>query len=234
MAKRFTDSAKWERPWFSELGVKEKLTWMYLLDRCDHRGVWFGNFRLMSYELGFKVTRDDLMNWFGDKIQPLQDKFFIRSFVDFQYGELNPNNNAHKTVIKLLENLGASEELKSPSEGAQDKDKDKENIKGGVGEKLDYESLYKIYPLKRGKQKGIDKCRAQIKTREDFENLKTAIDNYKLDIVKQGTDPKYIKHFSTFMGLWREYLDPDIGHCSVSTARSGPTPIEEILKRGNG
>ncbi len=58
------------------------------------------------------------------------------SFVRFQYGKLNPENRAHKSVIDLLmkngvnpETLAPSKGLDSPSEGCKDKDKDKDKDK---------------------------------------------------------------------------------------------------------
>lgn len=131
MAKRFTDTDKWKRPWFCGLNQKAKLAWVYILDQCDYRGVWFANFKLASQQLGYRVNKEQFDDWFGDKILALDDdKYFIKSFVDFQYKSLNPNNNAHKGIINLINNLGAgqplkdineplSEGLKSPLQGAQ-------------------------------------------------------------------------------------------------------------------
>lgn len=130
MAKRFTDTDKWKKSFFSDLPTEAKLTWIYLLDNCDHTGVWSVNLKLLKFQIGFKVTIEKLNNWFSSKIHFLSpDKIFIKSFIDFQYGVLNENNNAHKQVIKLLEKIGPPELLISPSLGAQDKDKDKDQDK---------------------------------------------------------------------------------------------------------
>lgn len=142
MAKRFTDSEKWKREWFLDLPVTGKLAWIYLLDQCDHTGVWPSNFKLMSFQLGQSVNRADFETWFKGKAIPFDaDKYYIPSFVEYQYGkDLNPANNAHKAVIEVkneFEKLGAHEGLNRPLEGAQDKDKDKykdkDLEKGGAG-----------------------------------------------------------------------------------------------------
>jgi hypothetical protein len=39
MAKRLTDSNKWNDSWFTNLPMDIKLVWIYLLDACDHAGV---------------------------------------------------------------------------------------------------------------------------------------------------------------------------------------------------
>lgn len=135
MAKRFTDTEKWMRPWFRKLSLEAKMTWVYLLDNCDHAGVWPADFEILNFLIGKseatgacgRADAEWLDRTFGDKIQRIdEDKYFIPSFVEFQYGELNPNNNAHASVLKLLGKLGANEPLPSPSPGAQDKDKDKD------------------------------------------------------------------------------------------------------------
>lgn len=144
LAKRFTDTEKWKRTWFEGLPTLAKLVWFYVLDNCDHAGVWPMNFKLLSYQLGEPVTRSEFENWFGDKAKLFEgDKYFIPSFVEFQYGKLNPANNAHLSVIKILEKVNVKEVLMSPSRGAldqdqemdkdQDQDKDQEK-EGGVGE----------------------------------------------------------------------------------------------------
>lgn len=219
MAKRFTDTDKWKREWFCLLPIEAKLAWYYLLDNCDHRGVWFKNFRKMSFELDFTVDEGRFIAWFGDKLRLFDgDKYFIPSFVEFQYGNLNPDNNAHKSVIELIQKiqkLAPQEPLNSPSGGAQDKDKDKDkdlnSLKSAEKLSLDLDSVYKIYPLKKGKERGIKIAKAQIKTTEDLENLKKAIETYKSDLAKNGTEKKFIQHFSTFMGSWKDWLDPDVG-----------------------
>lgn len=229
MAKRFTDTDKWKRAWFCELPLKAKLAWYYLLDNCDHRGVWFKNFRKMSFELDFKVDEHDFIVWFGDKLRLFDgDKYFVPSFVEFQYGVLNPGNNAHKSIIELIEtlkNLGPNEAQNSPSRGAQDKDTDKDkeySLKEGVGEnfKPDLESAYKTYPLKKGKAAGMKLAAKEIKTPADLENLKSAIARYSKNLRDSKTDSKFIKHFSTFMGEWKDWLDPLTGTSDIGTAKN--------------
>lgn len=77
--------------------------------------------------------------------------------------------------------------------------------------KFDFEILYQKYPRRLGKQKGFEKCKAQIKTEDDFNSLSTAIDRYKNYLRVQGTEPQFIKHFDTFMTTWRDWLDPGAG-----------------------
>lgn len=146
MAKRFTDTDKWKRPWFSELSLQAKLTWIYLLDDCDHRGVWFSNFKRASFDLGFEIDASKLSDWFGPKLILIdEDKFYIPSFVEFQYkGELSETNKAHKPILAFLakysEKILPHKPLSRGLGGAQDKEQDKEWEKEKDKEKEEGES----------------------------------------------------------------------------------------------
>lgn len=76
---------------------------------------------------------------------------------------------------------------------------------------FDFESVYRDYPRKVGKAKGLKICKAQIRTEEDFEALKLAVEHYLDYCTKNATEVRFIKHFSTFMGEWRDWLDADAG-----------------------
>lgn len=76
---------------------------------------------------------------------------------------------------------------------------------------FDFDAIYKKYPRKEGKQKGLAICRTQIKTQNDFDNLSKAVDRYCEHLRKSGSESKFIKHFSTFMNSWRDWLDPETG-----------------------
>jgi hypothetical protein len=214
MAKRFTDTEKWKRTFFADLGYKGKLAWIYLLDNCDHRGVWNKNYSLMSFQVGFKVTNDDIKNWFEGKAFELEnDKIFVPSFIDFQYPELNPNNNAHKSIIKLLEKLGPIEDLKWSTSGPQVKVTVKDKVKvnkGGLGEKFkvsdfDLESIYQTFPRKEGKSKGLKFLTTDLKNDIEVEQCKQASQNYAK--AKQGVEIKFIKLFQTWVSEWRDWVE---------------------------
>lgn len=228
MAKRFTDTNKWDKESFSMLPSKMKLVWIFLCDRCDHAGIWDVNLRLLSFFIGEKVHESDLKKYFGDKIQWLSEsKVFLPSFVDFQYGNLNPENKVHLSVINRIEKVGATKDLASPLQGAKDKDKekekdkdkdkdkeiekDKEKEKSEKNEKpslADLETLYQSYPLKKGKSEGLSRLTKEIKTWDQYSDLGRAIDAYKADLARNKTEAKFIKHFSTFVSSWRDWLEP--------------------------
>lgn len=225
LAKRFTDTTKWDRENFRKLSPKAKLAFWYVTERCDHRGVWHPDFDLMSFQVGLKITRELFEIELGNYFSKLPNgAYFFPSFVTFQYGDkLNVESNVHRPILELLEKYGLTlttptpnQPLGNSSPRVQDKDKDKDKIflEGGVGG--DFLDLYKLYPLKKGKIPGLRACKRLIKTPEAFERVRQAIQNYRAQLERDGTEPKYIKHFGTFMNHYEEFLDPDAGACDVS------------------
>lgn len=132
MAKRFTDTTKWDDPWFMELQPEAKLFWLYLLDACDHAGVWKVNWRLAGFMTGLPLegtTRQQAVDALGDRVTIVESGqyWIIRKFLDFQYGKINPHNKVHNSALKALDRFDQApiKPLASPLEGAKDKDKDK-------------------------------------------------------------------------------------------------------------
>lgn len=72
-------------------------------------------------------------------------------------------------------------------------------------EDFDFEAIYKAYPLKKGKAKGMAKLKKLIKTKEDYDRIKASVMAYAHAV--SGSDSRYIQHFSTFMnGTWEDYV----------------------------
>jgi len=105
MPKRFTETAKWDDPWFLDLSSGAKLLWLYLVDKCDNSGVIELHQRKTVFETGLDLNSiDDLLIELKTRINEFTPgKIHIRGFVDFQYGELKESSNLHKSVLKLIE-----------------------------------------------------------------------------------------------------------------------------------
>lgn len=110
MSKRFTCSEKWSRPWFRELGVHYKALWLYILDNCDHAGIWHVDMALASFCIGHKFDEKDALDALGKQIEVLNggSKWFVKDFITFQYGRLRNNNRIHISVLQILESEGLS------------------------------------------------------------------------------------------------------------------------------
>jgi len=140
MAKRFTDTEKWKKPFIRGLQGAYKLLWLYICDDCDHAGIWQVDMEVAAIRIGEKIDIKEAIKSFDEKIVIIDkgNKWFIPSFLEFQYPSgLNSDNRAHNSVIILLEkyNLRISKDkpLISPSEGSMDmdmvKDMDKDMVK---------------------------------------------------------------------------------------------------------
>jgi hypothetical protein len=69
---------------------------------------------------------------------------------------------------------------------------------------FDFEKLFEEYPRREGKALALARCKAKIKTKEDYDNLVRALTNYKN--LKKGTDIKYIKVFANFIDEYQDYI----------------------------
>jgi hypothetical protein len=137
MAKRFTDTDKWKKPFIRTMKAPYKLLWLYILDECDHAGVWQVDFDVAQIKIGEKLNATTALKFFEEKVVPFDngEKWFIPDFIDFQYGTLNSENRAHNSVIQILDkhnlrqSLEKNKPLTSPLQGAMDKDMDKDKDK---------------------------------------------------------------------------------------------------------
>lgn len=104
--KRFTETCKWEKPWFQELDPGMKCLWMYICDRTDATGIWEVNLKVASFMIGKKFTLDDL-KVFGDRVQLLKPgKLWVVGFIAFQYGRLSKECRPHLKVFELIAKHG--------------------------------------------------------------------------------------------------------------------------------
>lgn len=104
MARRLTDSTKWDSEWFRLLPTKMKCAFFYIYDKCDHAGFWIPDFGLMSYVIGDEITQQDVESHFCDVLERTKNnKYFILGFLPLQYKKLRRNNKVHQSAIHILE-----------------------------------------------------------------------------------------------------------------------------------
>lgn len=107
MAKRFTDTTKWEDEWYYNLSNDDKVIWQYLLDTCDNAGIWKRNISKLNYICKVNTTAEQILSTFEGRITVIgTEKWFINKFCIFQYGNdfLKSKNKAVvSAVVKLLE-----------------------------------------------------------------------------------------------------------------------------------
>ena len=160
MAKRFADTELWQKAWFQDLTIKEKVLVMFLFGNCDCAGVWDINYRLASFIIGETVTEEDIKK-INDKKELFiflsENKIFVKKFIEFQYGNLSDNCKPHKPIIERLKNYGIYERVikpfGNPLETLEEKEKEKEKEKEQVKEKEKENNTIPFLILKDGEIK---------------------------------------------------------------------------------
>ena len=131
MAKRFIDTDFFKDPFVRSLNSTHKLLYVFMMTNCDHAGCWVPDFEVAAIYTGLKLDEKDILTVFESKIFICKDRWFFPEFIEFQYGNLNPENRAHSSVIKILKEQGIDYKVKplanplhSPLLGCKDKDMD--------------------------------------------------------------------------------------------------------------
>lgn len=213
MAKRFTDTDKWKKRFIRKLPGKYKLLWMFICDDCDHAGIWHVDFDVAKIFTSPDISEDEALKLFDKKVVIFDDgeKWFIPSFIEFQYGKLNPLNRAHNSVIEKLTKYdikGLTKGLIGPSEGAMDKDKDKVLVKDMDKDKDRsdfFEEIWDDYPNKVKKKESLKHFIASVKSDGDCKNIKIALKNYKKHL--QFNDWKHPQNGSTWFNNWQDWIN---------------------------
>ena len=205
MAKRFTDSRKYQDPWFRKLKPSDKLIWDYMIHACDHAGIWKVDFDLASFCIGATYTYEGTSEALKDKIVIIsKSKWFIPKFIEFQYETLNPENRVHGSVINILHKSGINKGLIRGLQGCKDYNKDKDKDKDKYIKEKDFEALYTLYPSKIGKRQALKYFLSSVKTEDDLKNIKIALTNYiKSERVSKG----FVQNASTWFNNWSDWIN---------------------------
>lgn len=113
MSKRFTDTDKWDRPWFRGLPLQYRMLWLYVLDKCDVAGIWYVDLEVASFMIGVSLDIETAVDLFSKQIEELNggSKWFVKDFVSYQYGTLSPASQPHRRVLEKLKAEGLSDRV---------------------------------------------------------------------------------------------------------------------------
>lgn len=194
MAKRMTDTDKWKKRFVRELTPQHKLLWFYILDDCNHAGIWEVDIDVASIRVGFDLSQDDLPSLFGNKVISFDDgdKWFIPDFIEYQYGELNQNSNVHKSVINLLNKYNLEGYLKG-SQRVESTLKDKDTDIVIVKEKA---------KAKRFTKPTIEDIKEYCIERNNFVDAEKFFDYYSSNGWKVGKNP--MKDWKASVRTWEK------------------------------
>lgn len=142
------------------------------------------------------------------------DQNWIRHFKKFIENQVITDTSDPTNILtNILTNSTThpSDALEFPSVDKKKKTKQAVKEKPQAAEEqnaqptYDFDAVYNNYPRKEGRKKGEQIFKREIKTFEDYELLKTAIENYR--IKTKDTEKQFIKQFGTFMNNWRDYIE---------------------------
>jgi len=133
MAKRLTDTEKWNDDWYISLGNDYRIIWQWLLDNCNHAGICKRSMKLLNMMCNTDITEEQLIIIMSDRVIVVDNNWFIPKFLKFQYTGLQSNKPVIVSVVKELEKYGYSKFI--PESFGNDyiiikdksKDKDKDN-----------------------------------------------------------------------------------------------------------
>lgn len=139
MPKRLVDTEIWNKDWFLDLSIKQKLLVKFLFDNCDCAGIYEISYRNLRNCFNEEIKKEDFEGIKQVKFIS-ENKIFLEDFIQFQYGitinQLNEKNNVHKGILKSLNKNGIFSTLNQPlvnpyprvlvKDMDKDKDKDKE------------------------------------------------------------------------------------------------------------
>lgn len=114
MSSRFTSTEKWKDPWFRALPKDAKILYWYMWDTCDAAGFWVTDWDVAAIETsldrkGIETLMEPLVKGY---VRVNDNLVWLRRFLYHQNNlPLNPNCNAHKGIIKLINKRPISEKI---------------------------------------------------------------------------------------------------------------------------
>lgn len=226
MAKRLTDSTKFEKRWIRKLPCAYKLFWVYLLDKCDHAGVYDVDIELAEFQLNVELDESMVLECFKEQVVVFKkDKWFIPKFIDFQYGELKDTNKAHISVLKILTkynlleylNQGATKPLiGTATQADKDKDMDKDMDKKKEKKKTrfeypqQFEEFWSMYPRDKGKKPAYPKWQKAL-NETSHQSIMDSLEQH-IKVEWKDTEQRFIPHAITWLNQarWNDRIEkPD-------------------------
>lgn len=191
MAKRFTDTSKWDKVWFRKLSPVHKCFWNYVCERCDHAGVWEVDFELASVFIGSPLDEPEIRNIFSKQYKELNggSRWFITDFLSFQYGSYDESNKMFKPIKNILERHGVS----MGDVWGIDALNVKEQVKVKVKERV------------VGKTKTLEDCISELKKIYDYVDFETELK--KMDAWLSLPKNNHRKKTKEFMVNWLNKIE---------------------------
>lgn len=218
MAKRYSDTDKYNKHFIRDLPGPYKLLFDYLNLNCDYCGIWDVNFPLAQLQIGQDMPVDkntclQLFNMDETRIVEFDNgrKWFFPKFIEFQYTSLDSTERVRKKVknvlIKydLLTHLGdqrVDDGSLYVSNGSKDKDKeqDEDKEKDSDDDLFEYPKLDFVNPNipAAGRIKFYFQEKNQIWGHNENRHCQELVNKIKSVWRKSGTDPTQDQIYDVF------------------------------------
>ena len=187
-----------------------KLLYIYMFCECNHAGIWDVELDVAALRLELDFDEKEVLAQFGDSLRKIKDgKWYLTDFVEFQYGTLNPENRAHKSVIEILKKYKIKP-LRSPLQGCKDKDKDKDMDKDKVLDKdkvKEYQArIGKLYNRRESTRWSAKEIEALKKIEEIEEEDFILLEKYYTTDIPNEKDYRR-RDLQTLLNNWTGELD---------------------------
>ena len=84
MAKRLTDTEKWNDDWYISLSNDYRIVWQWLLDNCSHAGLCKRSITLLNMMCKTNVTEKEMIEAMNNRVILHINHWFIPNFLKFQ------------------------------------------------------------------------------------------------------------------------------------------------------
>ena len=243
MPKRMRDTETYKDRFVKGLPPDYKHLWFYILDDCDHAGIWRVDLEGASLYTGCQFTEAKALELLASKVEVVnQDYWFIPAFLKFQYGTTANEKagvviSAHKrlTEFNLQDRLAVGlpkgkDTLSTPSKEGQGtpKNKSKDKSKDKNLDEAPFLTFWNAYPI--GKKVGKDAAaKAWIKAKPVLADVLAALHWQKRswDWTKEGG--QFVPHPSTYLnqGRWKDE-NPEAPKANKPKAPVFPAEIKVV------
>jgi hypothetical protein len=92
---------------------------------------------------------------------------------------------------------------------------------------FDFDRIYELYPRRIGKKTGIERLKKTITTIEKYELLESAVRHYASEM--QNTEEKFIKHFSSWVSCWHDWIPEGV----TTSSKESQLSLDDITNMMN-
>ena len=102
--KRWTETSKWDDPWFRGLSAEVKVFWLYLCDRCDDAGVWEEDWEDAEFRTKAKLSPEKMLQALASRIERVDARFiWLTKFIIFQNRKLSRDIKPQKRMWESID-----------------------------------------------------------------------------------------------------------------------------------